>query len=111
MGTGSNPYDADQKSLDISLPPIAFDAQRPATFALIHLLRTLVLEAKAYQFKAHDGLDFCHAALGASYARIATLDKQWKRRVEQLPKPNQLARIFYRPEIADFVTEIEKLVA
>ena len=30
-----------------------------------------------------------------------------KRRVESLPKPNRLARIFYRPELEDLVRLME----
>jgi hypothetical protein len=53
-------YEARPSSLDESLPPVAFDADRPAKFVLIHLLRTLVLEAKAYQPWPHDGLQPLH---------------------------------------------------
>jgi hypothetical protein len=35
------------------------------------------------------------------------IDKQWKRRVEGLPKPNKLARIYYQPELDKMVTDIE----
>lgn len=104
-------YDRDPGSLDRSLPSLAFDLRRPATFARMHLLRTLVLEFKAYQFKKNDGLDLCHAVVAAAYASIATLDKQWKRRVENLPRPNELATIFYRPEIEELVTTFEAAVA
>lgn len=104
-------YEKDAISLDRELPPIPFDTRRPATFVLIHLLRTLVVEAKAFQFKDNDGLDFCHAVLAASYGSVATLDTQWKRRVENLPKPNRLARIFYRPEVDELVDLMDALVA
>jgi len=104
-------YEADPAALDVSLPPVAFDPLRPGTFALIHLLRILVREARAYQFAPHDGLDLCHAVLGAAYARIATLDRQWKRRIGQIPGPNQLAEVYYRPEVADLVARLEALVA
>ena len=104
-------YQRDSKSLDRVLPPLPFDLGRPATFVWVHLLRTLVIEAKAYQFKKNDGLDFCHAVVAGAYASIATLDKQWKRRVDGLPKPNQVARVFYRPEIDEFVQLFEEVVA
>ena len=89
---------------------MAFDASRPAMFALFHLLRTLIIEARAYQLRAHDGLDLCHAVLAASYAQIATLDRQWKRRVEGLPRPHDLATVFYRTEVETFVGTFETLV-
>jgi hypothetical protein len=99
---------ANPHSLDQSLPPIAFDHQRPATFVLRHLLRGLVKE-NGFQFKKNDGWDLCHAVLAAAYAQIFTLDKQWKRRVELLPMPHQLA-VYYRPEALQFVEKLEALV-
>lgn len=104
-------YDRDPRSLDRSLPPLPFTPGQPATFVWTHLLRTLVLDAKAYQFKRNDGLDFCHAVVAAAYASIATLDKHWKRRVDNLPKPNRVARVFSRPEIDEFVQLFEAAVA
>lgn len=103
-------YEADPAALDRSIPPIAFNADCPAMFSLFHLLRTLVIEARAYQFRAHDGLDLCHAVLAASYAQIATLDRQWKRRVEGLPTPHRLAAVYYRAEVEAFVERFEALV-
>jgi hypothetical protein len=104
-------YQANKGALDRSLPPIPFDASHPATFVLIHLLRTLVLEAKAYQLRPHDGLDLSHAVLAASYGQLVTLDKQWKRRVEGLPKPHRLATVYYRPQVGELVERLEALVA
>jgi hypothetical protein len=103
-------YESCAAALDKSLPPVAFNVSRPAMFALFHLLRTLVVEARAYQLRPHDGLDLCHAVLAASYAQIATLDKQWKRRVEGLPRPHQLATVYYRAEADAFVHRVEELV-
>jgi len=104
-------YEKDRTSLDRELPLIPFDTRWPATFVLIHLLRTLVVEAKAFQFRDHDGLDFCHSVLAVSYGSLATLDKQRKRRVEYLAKPNYLAKTFYRPEVDELVDLLETLVA
>jgi hypothetical protein len=104
-------YEKSSDSLDQSLPHIAFDPGRPANFALIHLLRTLVLEARAFQLKPHDGLDLCHAVLAASYGQLVTLDKQWKRRVENLPTPHQLATVYYQPQLGALVERLEVLVA
>lgn len=103
-------YDARPGALDESVPPVVFDAARPAMFALFHLLRTLVVEARAHQLRPHDGVDLCHAVLAASYAQIATLDRQWKRRVEGLPTPHQLATVYYRAEVEAFVQHFETLV-
>lgn len=102
-------YDRNKASLDRA-PKMPFDSRRPATFALNHLLRTLIIEWRAYQFHRNDAMDFCHAVLASSAANIAALDKQWKRRVENLPEPNGLARIFYRPEIDQLVDLVEEAV-
>jgi hypothetical protein len=103
-------YELDQASLYKKLPPLPFDDRCPAEFTLVHLLRTLVIEWKAFQFTQNDTIDFCHAILGSSAANIATLDKQWKRRVENLPKPNGLARMFYRSELNQLVDLLEEAV-
>jgi hypothetical protein len=104
-------YEKDPSSLDRSLPPISYDDRRPGTFVFVHLLRLLVVEAKAFQFKDNDALDFCHAVLGAAYGSLAMLDKQWKARIERLPKPNRLAKMFYRPEVPELVALLESVVA
>ncbi len=93
------------------LAAIPYDDRRPGTFAFVHLLRLLVSKAKAFQFKDNDALDFCHAVLGAAYGSLATLDKQWKGRIERLPRPNRLAKMFYRPELPELVSLLESLVA
>lgn len=93
--------------LDTIFPSLVFDAARPATFAWTGLVRTLVLEAKAYPFKKGDVADLCHAVVGSAYAQFATLDKQWKRRVCSLRKPNGLARVYYQPELDQFVADLE----
>jgi len=103
-------FDRDPGTLDRRWRPIPFDPRRSTTFALVHLLRLLVFEAKARQLKKNDGLDFCHAVMAASTAGIATLDKHWKGRVERLPKPHQLAKLFYRPEVDEMVRLFESAV-
>ena len=100
-----------QKNVDLmdnEFPPIPYDHQRPASFALAHLVRNLVTDAKV---EKGDGADLCHAVLGTAYGSVATLDKRWKRRVECLPKPNELARIFYKPQLDELVGTLEALVA
>lgn len=93
-------------SLDELLPPCRFDEHRPAKFALTHLLRLLTQEAKAHHFKKGDGRDLCHAVLAAACGSLITLDKSWKRRVEGLPQPHRLARIYYRPELDELVATL-----
>jgi len=53
-----------------------------------------------------DGIDFCQAVIGTAFSNFATLDKKWKRRIEMLP-PNNLARIYYDPELDALVDDIE----
>jgi hypothetical protein len=43
----------------------------------------------------------------SAFSSFAALDKHWKRRVEALPKPNGLARIYYQSELDKMVTDIE----
>ncbi len=103
-------YDRDRSSLDGRLPPIAFAPERRTEFVMTHLLRGLVVEAKARQFQKNDALDLCHAVMAAAFAGIAALDKAWKRRVSMLPRPCTVARVFYRPEADQLVTLLEQLV-
>ncbi len=103
-------YENDQTSLDRQIPPIPFDERWPATFVCFHLQRLLVKEAKAYRFEDNDSLDFCHSVLAAAYGSLITLDRQWKRRVEMLPKPNRLTRVYYRPELDQLVGLLQSLV-
>ncbi len=88
----------------------AFNPSRRATFACVNLVRTLIVEAKGHPLKPGDALDFSHAVMASAFATVATLDKHWKRRVEGLPKPNGLARIYYQPELDQMVTDIESWV-
>ena len=89
-----------------TIPPMPFNPSKPATFTSYNLVRTLV-ETKGVQIKRGDGLDFCHAVIGSAFARFAALDKQWKRRVESLPKPNGLARIY--SDLDEMVSDIASL--
>jgi hypothetical protein len=49
--------------------------------------------------------------MGGAYARFTTLDKRWKRRVEQLPKPNGLAPVYYARELDVLVDDIEAAIS
>ncbi|HJR77730.1 MAG TPA: hypothetical protein VJ805_12170 [Nitrospiraceae bacterium] len=104
-------YEQRPDALDEEMPSLPFDSLQPATFVLNHLLRGLVRRAKEFTLKRNDAIDFCHAVVAAAYGSVATLDKQWKRRVEELPKPNGLAKIYYPPEIDQFLDELDGLVS
>jgi hypothetical protein len=75
-----------------------------------NLIRSLILEAKSYQLKKNDGLDFCHTVISSAFASVATLDKQWKRRVANLPKPNHAAQVLYANELDTMVGLLESEV-
>lgn len=92
------------------LPPIDFNPAKPATFAWQNVMRTVVREVRGHPLKDGDVADLCHAVIGSAYARLATLDKHWKRRVENLPEPNGLARIYYRQELDALVDDLEASV-
>lgn len=94
--------------LDEKFPRIPFDPARRASFVYHNLLRTLVVEAN--QLKRNDWMDFCHAVIATAYSTFAALDKNWKRRVLNLPKPNGIARIYSAPELDQMVTDIESFL-
>jgi hypothetical protein len=60
--------------------PVPFRASHPALFAMQNLVRALAL-----------------------------LDKNWKRRVDALPKPNQLARVYSAAELDQMVADMESV--
>lgn len=67
----------------------------------------MVFEAKSCAMMPGDGIDFCQAVIGSAYASVATLDKNWKRRIEALPKPNGLAPIYYEATLDKLVEDLE----
>ncbi len=104
-------FDRDPQWLDRYTPALSFNPSIPATFVHANLLRTLVkAKGSQSQLKKGDGLDFSHAVMGSAFANIAALDKAWKARVESLPQPNGLARIYYEPELDAMVSDIENHV-
>lgn len=92
--------------LDYAIPSRRFDGRRPATFAHDNLIRNFIAD-RGDQLKKGDGIDFYHAVMASAYANFAALDKHWKRRIANLPKPNSLARIYYEPELALMIADIE----
>ena len=102
-----NEFERNPAWLDQRFPILPFNPDMPATFTYVNLVRTLIVEAKAHRLKEGDGLDFCHAVIATSFASVATLDKQWKRRIESLTKPNTLAPVYYGPQLDEMVTDIE----
>ena len=92
--------------LDRVIPPPRFHPRMAATFSFSCLMRELICDP-GFQMKKGDGMDFCHAMMASSFAVFATLDKQWKGRVERFPTPNRAARIYYEPELGAMVADIE----
>jgi|HubBroStandDraft_4_1064222.scaffolds.fasta_scaffold25441_4 hypothetical protein len=103
-------HERDSSWLDGAFPKLSYDSVPPATFVYVNLIRSLILEAKGYQLKKNDGLDFCHTVIGSAFASVATLDKQWKRRVANLPKPNRAAPVFCANELDKMVGLLESEV-
>jgi hypothetical protein len=99
-------YEADPSTL-AKFPALSYDPALRATFVTSNLVRTLIIEAETHPPKKGDGCDFSHAVMASAFASFATLDRHWKRRIDNLPKPNQLARIYYGPELDQMVADIE----
>ena len=100
-------HELDSSWLDKAFPELSYDSVPPATFVYVNLIRSLIIEAKGYQLKKNDGLDFCHTVIGSACASVATLDKHWKRRVANLPKPNRVAPVFCANELDAMVALLE----
>ena len=93
--------------MDAHFPKLPFKTESPATFVYINVVRQLILESRSRVIVPNDGIDFAQAVIGSAYASVATLDKHWKRRIEMLPKPNRVARIYYQQELDHMVRDIE----
>ena len=104
-------YEADPRWLETAFRRLTVCEAPPATFAYNNLIRTLILETKSYHLKRNDGIDFCQAVIGSAFSSFATLDKPWKRRIESLPKPNKLARIYYAQELDGMVADIDSALS
>jgi hypothetical protein len=92
-------FESDANWLDTAFPALPYNTRISGTFAYAHVMRTLIVEAKGFHLKKGDGIDFCQSVLASSIATIAALDKHWKRKIEAIPKPNGLARIYYGTEL------------
>jgi hypothetical protein len=92
--------------LDRALPAMPFHSSHAARFAFVHLMRDLIRDSGC-QIKKGDAMDLGHAVIASAFSNFATLDKQWKRRVESLPKPNQNPRVYYEPELEIMVADME----
>jgi hypothetical protein len=97
----------DPEWMEQNYPILPFNPSLPANFVFINLNRTLILEAKSHQLKKGDGIDLSHAVMASAFANFGAIDKHWKRRIDALPKPNQLARIYYEPELDQMIDDIE----
>jgi hypothetical protein len=95
--------------LDGVLPGIPFHQSHAAKFAFEHLMRGLILD-RGYQIEKGDAMDLGHAVIATAFSNFATLDTKWKRRVENLPKPNQNPRVYSQAELGAMVSDIEDAV-
>jgi hypothetical protein len=101
-------HEKDPSWLDAHFPVLPFRAESPATFVHVNIVRQLILESRSHVIVPNDGIDFAQAVIGSAYASVATLDKHWKRRIEMLPKPNRVARIYYQQGLDQMVRDIER---
>jgi hypothetical protein len=101
-------YRADKSSLDTFLPPVVFDAGRPATYMLRSLERLLTSQL-GFEFTENDSVDFMHATVGSAYADLLVVDKQWKRRVGAVAPKREYPWLFYRAELDDFLEAFDRL--
>lgn len=101
-------FKRDEGWLNQRFPLVPFNPSLRASFVFQNLLRILV---QAGTFKKGDALDFCHAVMATAFASFATLDSRWKLRIESLPKPNQLARIYCPTELDQMVQDMEMWLA
>ena len=85
-----------------------FNPSQPATFVCGNLSKALIIESKSHPVKKGDGMDFCHAVMGTAFASFATLDNNWKRRVDAFPTPNRLAHVYSPRELDQMVTDMER---
>jgi len=97
--------------IDKVLPPVAFHVDRRCAFVFNHLLRHLTLTARSHTLTLNDAMDFLHAVVAVGYCRVVALDKRWKERVESIPKPNDLGRVYFRAELDQVVDRFEYLVS
>jgi hypothetical protein len=103
-------YEADPGWLDKHFPVLPFNPAFPGMFAYVNMVRMLILESRSFAMMPGDGIDFCQAVIGSAFSTFATLDKKWKRRVDMLPRPNKLARIYYSPELDTLVDDVESSI-
>jgi hypothetical protein len=105
-------YERNSAWLDQHFPqPRRFSDSRRATFVLGNLLRNLIVEAKSQPLKPHDALDLCYAVMASAFASLGAVDKHWKRRLDALPHPHRLARIYCQPQLDQMVSDLESCVA
>jgi len=86
---------------------LAYDCRWPATFALSHLTRQLILEDGTRPLTREEARGLRHAGMTAAYGSFAVLDASWKARVESLPQPNELARLYLVDELDRLVADLE----
>lgn len=96
-------------SLDARFRIIPFDPRLRAFFVFRNLLRAMVIGGGVV--RKVDGMDLCHAVMAGAFSSFATLDLRWKRRVEALPQPNGVARVYGPSELGQMVQDMESWLA
>jgi hypothetical protein len=101
-------YRADQRTLEEDLPEVQYVEGRPAAF-VVRALERLITRELGYQWTPNDGVDFMHAAVGAAYADLILVDRQWKRRVLAAAPARDYPWVFYRAELDSFLEAFDQL--
>jgi hypothetical protein len=101
-------YRRNRTSLDRILPALPNDPARPTAY-LVRELERLITRQLQFQWTMNDGIDFMHASVAATCADFLLVDRQWKRRILEVAPPRSYSWVYYRREIDDFMTALEKV--
>jgi hypothetical protein len=101
-------YEQNPTWLDTKYPILPFNKDFRGSFVCGRLLRGLILESKSHALKPGDGIDLSHAVIAAGFSSGGTLDTGWKRRIDNIAGPHELAPIYTSNELDEFVTQAER---
>ncbi len=82
-------------------------AGQRTTYVFRQLTLMMIQDAKSNPVTKHDFADLCHAIMALSFGLIVTLDKKWRDRAKAVKHRDKLARVYYAPELEQFVADLE----
>jgi hypothetical protein len=100
----------DANWIEKTYPLIPFNAQHPAHYVFVQLMRALASES-GFTFTPNDGMDLVHTVVPVAYADFVLLDRSWAHRVRSLSMPGRRVYAFYEPEIDQFLDALEQVSA